>query len=263
MQNLRQNPTLHQTGHANDVFELLRHARVSSLRSEALGEGSQWMTTAYEFRWKPQPIALAGTALSGVLASGFLGGTTNAVNGAVSPTYFVTILGWKGIEDVWRASIAQGIFERLLFGVFFSLVFTVATGTITRVSCSFGFAFRHLLGIMGGAYICWALGGLLAMSLATLSPEFYRQAFIGVPGAFGAMLRYAWVDGSIWGAELGGLVSVVVGLVVLRANWRRQVSEVSVTPNQSFAPDRPREHGASCNAKPAWAGCGARGLLEW
>jgi hypothetical protein len=170
-------------------------------------------------------LALAATAVSGVLASGLLGGTTNAVNGAVSPTYFVTILRWQGVEDVWRASIAQGIFEGLLFGIFFSLLFTVATGIITNAACSFGFAFRHLLGILAGAYLCWALGGLAALGLATLSPEFYRRAFFGVPEEFGAMLRYAWVGGSIWGAELGGLVSVVVGLVILRANWRRQVEQ--------------------------------------
>jgi hypothetical protein len=171
-----------------------------------------------------RPLVLVGIAVIGVLASGFLGGTTNAVNGAVSPLYFVTILGWTGVEDVWRASIAQGVFEGLLFGVFFSLVFTVAVGIITEAACSFGFAFRHLLGVLGGAYLCWVFGGLAGMGLAALSPEFYRRAFIGVPADFEQMLRYAWVGGSIWGAELGGMASVVLGLVLLRANWRRQTS---------------------------------------
>ncbi len=183
-----------------------------------------------EIERAPRPIALAATAVCGVLASGILGGSTNAINGAVSPTYYVTILGWRGVEDVWRASIAQGIFEGLLLGIFFSLVFAVATGIITGGSCSFGFAFKHLLGILGGAYICWALGGLAAIGLASLSPEFYRRAFIGVPEEFGPMLRYAWVGGSIWGAEFGGFVSVVVGLVILWANWRRGVAKELAEP---------------------------------
>jgi hypothetical protein len=174
-----------------------------------------------------RPLALAGIAACGVLASAFLGGSTNAVNGLVSPEYFVNIMGWSGVEDVWRASIAQGIFEGLLFGVFFSLLFTVATGVITWASGPFPFAFKHLLGILAGVYVCWALGGLAAMGLATLSPEFYRRSFLGVPDGFGAMLRYAWVGGSIWGAQLGGLVCVVIGLVVLRGNWRRRTAGAS------------------------------------
>ena len=68
-----------------------------------------------------------------------------------------------------------------------------------------------------------------AIGMATLSPEFYRRTFIGVPEEFGPMIRYAWVGGSIWGAEFGGLISVVVGLVVMRANWRRQISSEVVT----------------------------------
>ena len=100
---------------------------------------------------EPRPLAVAAMALSGVLGSGFFGATTNAINGAVSPTYFVNILGWHGVENVWRASIVQGVFEGLLFGVFFSLVFTVSTGIITGATCSFGFAFRHMLGIFSGA----------------------------------------------------------------------------------------------------------------
>ena len=174
---------------------------------------------------KLRPMALAAVAVSGVFASGFFGGATNAVNGAVSPTYFVNILGWHGVEDVWRASIGQGIFEGLLFGVFFSLLFTVCVGIITGVCCTFGFAFKHLLGILCGGGFCWAAGGLLAMGLATLSPEFYRRAFIRVPDEFEAMLRYAWVGGSIWGAEFGGFMSIVVGLLILRGNWRRKISD--------------------------------------
>src|SRR6185437_3021109 len=134
-------------------------------------------------RRQVRPFALAGIAVAGVLASGILGGTTNAINGWISPTYFITILHWQGVEDVWRASMAQGIFEGLLFGVFFSLVFTVATGIITRASCSFGFAFTHLLGVLGGAYVCWAFGGAAGVGLAILSPDFYCRTFMGFPAS--------------------------------------------------------------------------------
>jgi hypothetical protein len=182
-----------------------------------------------------RPLTLFCVAVSGVLASACLGAITNAVNGRVSPRYFVTILGWRDVEDVWRASIAQGIFEGLLFGIFFSLVFTAGAGIITRASCSYGLAFRHLLGIVAGAFVCWLIGGLAAMGLAALSPEFYRRTFIGVPEEFGPMLAYAWVGGSIWGVEFGGLVSVVLGLVVLRGSWRRSQG----SPTQASAPNRP------------------------
>lgn len=168
-----------------------------------------------------RPLVLFGVAVTGVFASACLGAATNAVNGSVSPLYFVTIMQWGGVENVWRASIAQGLFEGLLFGVLFSLVFTTGTGIITRASCSYGFAVWHLLGIIAGALVCWAIGGLAAMGLASLSPDFYRRAFIGVPEETGPMLAYAWVGGSIWGVQLGGLVSVVLGLIVLRATWQR------------------------------------------
>ena len=49
-----------------------------------------------------RPTALAGIALTGILAGAFIGGTTNAVNGFVSPTYFINILRWHDVENVWR-----------------------------------------------------------------------------------------------------------------------------------------------------------------
>jgi len=168
-----------------------------------------------------RPLTLFAIAVTGVLASACGGAATNAVNGWVSPQYFVTILGWQGVEDVWRASIAQGIFEGACFGVFFSLLFAAVTGIVTRACCGYGFAVRHLLGVVAGALLSWAIGGLAGIGLASLSPEFYHRTFIGVPEELGERLAYAWVGGSIWGLELGGLVSLVLALVVLRANWRR------------------------------------------
>ena len=166
-------------------------------------------------------ISLFGIAATGVLASGLLGGITNAVNGAVSPRYFVTILHWHDVDDVWRAAVAQGVFEGLCFGVLFSTVYSAGIGMITCAACSYGFGIRHLSGVVAATFVCWGIGGILGLGLATLSPDFYRQTFEGVPETFGPMLRFAWVGGSIWGIELGGLLSVVLGLVVVRSSWRR------------------------------------------
>jgi hypothetical protein len=175
---------------------------------------------------RSRPLDLAAIVVTGVGAGGCLGALTSAVNGWVSPFYYMNILGWHDVEDVWRASIAQGLFEGLLFGVFFASIFATITGLITKAACPYAFAFRHVMGILAGASICWVLGGLSGVGLAALSPEFYRRAFIGVPSGFSPMLGYAWVGGSIWGLELGGLVAVILGLVVLRSNWRRRIDEL-------------------------------------
>ena len=108
----------------------------------------------------PRPLALFAIAVTSVFASAGLGGATNAINGAVSPLYFVSIMDWHGVEDVWRASIGQGILEGLCFGVFVSSVFTIGAGLITQVGCTYGFAARHLLAIVAGSFVCWLIGGL-------------------------------------------------------------------------------------------------------
>ncbi len=168
-----------------------------------------------------RPVALILIAATAIVAGAVIGASTNAINGALSPLYFRNIMRWHDVEDVWRASIAQGIFEGLLYGLLFSVVFTLVVGLVSRARCSFKLAFRHMFVIVLAIYCCWAAGGLIAMGLATLSPEFYRNAFIGVPDDFAPMLRYAWVGGSIWGAMFGGLLAVMIGSVLFAVRWRR------------------------------------------
>jgi len=175
---------------------------------------------------KPQPantrpVALILIAATAIVGGAFIGASTNAINGAVSPLYFRNIMRWQDVEDVWRASVAQGILEGLIYGIMFSVVFTSVVGLVSRARCSVKFAFRHMCVIVLAIYCCWAIGGLFAMGLATLSPEFYRNAFIGVPDGFAPMLRYAWVGGSIWGAMFGGLLAVLIGSVLFAIRWRR------------------------------------------
>ena len=169
-----------------------------------------------------RPLDLFGLAATGVLAGAAIGAFTNLVNGLVSPTYFVNIMRWQDVNNVWRASIAQGIFEGLIFGAILSLIFTSVVGFVSKASCPYSVAVRHLIGILGAALVCWVLGGLATMGLATLSPEFYRNAFIGVPRDTGEMLKYAWVGGSISGIQIGGFLCVILASVLFRAKWRRQ-----------------------------------------
>ena len=170
-----------------------------------------------------RPTSLVGVGLTGVVLGAALGALTNAVNGWVSPLYFRNIMRWDDIEDVWRASIAQGILEGVLFGLVFAIIFTAVVGIVSKARCPYRLAAAYLGVVAVAALVCWALGGLIAMGLATLSPEFYRHTFPGVPEDFGAMLRYAWVGGSIQGVLFGGFASVIVGSVLFRARWRQLV----------------------------------------
>ena len=171
---------------------------------------------------RAKPMTLVGIALAALGAGAVLGALTNAVNGTVSPTYFRNILRWHHVEDIRRAAIAQGIFEGLIYGVLFSIVFTLVVGLVSRARATFSFALRHLIAAIAIALGAWCLGGVIAMALATLSPEFYRSTFIGVPSEFREMIKYAWVGGSIWGVLFGAALSVIITSVTAAADWRRR-----------------------------------------
>ncbi len=182
------------------------------------------MATGEERMDQHRPFALVGLAVTGIVAGAALGALTNSINGWVSPLYFRNILRWHDVEDVWRASIAQGIFEGLIFGIFLSLVFVIVAGIVSKTRCSYRFGSTVLLVVVGAALVCWSIGGLLGMGLATLSPEFYRHAFKGAPRDSVEMLRYAWVGGSIWGIEFGGFLLTILGSFWFYARWQRRAA---------------------------------------
>ncbi len=162
-------------------------------------------------------------ALTCVLTSGFIGATTNMINGAVSPYYFKAVMYWD-FQDIWTASVAQGIIEGLLYGVIFSAIFTTGFGIVTKGQAPYGFAFRQLIKIIAIVFSCWTIGGLLAMFLATLSPEFYKAHFPFTPTDKTEMLKFAWVGGSIWGGMIGGLLSAILGVVVIKNSWVKELA---------------------------------------
>ena len=168
-----------------------------------------------------RPATLFGIALATIAAGGVLGALANAINGAVSPTYFVNILRWNYVTDVWRAAVAQGILEGLVYGAIFAIIFTLVIGLVSKAHAKFSFALKHLATAAGIALVSWCVGGLLAIGLVILSPDFYRSTFIGVPPDLNGMLRYAWVGGSIWGVLFGAVLSIVIASVMAAADWRR------------------------------------------
>jgi prolipoprotein diacylglyceryltransferase len=157
--------------------------------------------------------------LTCVLIGGFIGAITNMINGAISPNYFRIVMGWN-FQEIWIASVAQGILEGLIHGVIFSAIFTTGFGIITQKNGSYNFAIKQLSKIILMVLTCWAIGGLISMMLAFLSPDFYHSHYYNAPKEKSELLKYSWVGGSIWGGTIGGFLSAIFGIVIIKNNWR-------------------------------------------
>ena len=157
-----------------------------------------------------------------ILSGGLFGAVTNMINGIISPYYYKAIMNWE-FNNIWTAVIAQGIFEGLLYGVIFSLIFTISFGFVTRGQGTFMFAFKQIIKLICIVFICWSIGGIIALFLVTLSPEFYKVHFPKTPSDKSEMIRFAWVGGSIWGGMIGGLLSTIIGTIMIKNNWRESL----------------------------------------
>jgi len=169
-----------------------------------------------------RPFALVGLFVTGTVAGAALGALCNSINGWLSPHYFRNIFRGNDVQDLWRASLAQGIFEGLLFGIFLSLVFVIVAGLVSKVRCSYRFGATVLLAVVAIALVCWLIGGLVGIGLAALSPDFFRHAFRGAPSDCPDMLRFAWVGGSILGLQFGGVAALILESFAFYARWQRQ-----------------------------------------
>ncbi len=181
------------------------------------------MATGNQRADQHRPFALVGIAVTGILTGAVARRVDQQHQRPGQPPLLPQHPPLARCRGVWRASVAQGIFEGLLFGLFLALVFTIVVGCVSKARCSYGFGVAVLAFVAVAALVCWAVGGLLGMGLAALSPEFYRHAFIGVPEDFNEMLRYAWVGGSIWGIEFGGFALTILGSFLFYARWQRRV----------------------------------------
>jgi len=188
------------------------------------------MPTAAAHPDRLRPLALFGLVLTGPLLGAFLGALTNSLNGAISPVYFRAVMSWSAVTNVWRAALAQGIYEGLLFGLGLAIVYAVVVGIVARGCSPYWLAAAHLASAAGFALVASLAGGLAGLGLAAVSPEFWQSTFRGTPREIGPLLRYAWVGGAIWGLQLGGLAGLVVASVTFAARWKRLTRTVPWDP---------------------------------
>jgi prolipoprotein diacylglyceryltransferase len=163
-------------------------------------------------------IIFLSIALTCIITGGIFGILTNMINGAVSPYYFRKVMHWD-FPDIWPAAITEGLLKGLLYGIIFSLVFTCGFAIITKGDAAYGFGFRQLLKTVAFIAICWVVGGLFAILLISINPDFYRSLFPIAPKDEVEMLKFAWVGGSLWGGVIGGLLSSILGVMVTRNAW--------------------------------------------
>ena len=78
-----------------------------------------------------RPLAAIAIGATAVLAGPLVGISTNAINGLVSPIYFVSVMDWDATSNIWAASIVQGIFEGLVVGIIFSVIITPTIAIVT------------------------------------------------------------------------------------------------------------------------------------
>lgn len=165
------------------------------------------------------PQALLLILLCSALGGVAIGALTNAVSGALSPGYFVSVMGWVNIENVWAASIAQGMFEGVLYGTLVGLIMAAVMVFVTKGRCTFGYAAQYLVWIGVGTLMFWVLGGFVAIGLSLVSSEMYMNMFGGYSMEPGELTRYAFVGGSIWGAMIGAGASTLCMLGLFIADW--------------------------------------------
>jgi len=160
--------------------------------------------------------------LTCIFIGGLIGTFTNAINGIISPYYFQVVMNWN-FQNIWLASISQGILEGLIYGFIFSILFTPTLIVVTNGQSTFNFAFKLLLKILSIVLSCWFIGGMIAIFLSILSPELYTKLIPIAPKDNQELIKFAWVGGSIWGGMIGGLFSIFWGFLILKHSWNRQI----------------------------------------
>ena len=150
------------------------------------------------------------------MLSGLIGLCTNLINAVISPEYFINIMHWEQVESLIRSAGVQGLYQGIVQGLFFALVCSCVYIISNNVELNISAVLKWIISMGVESIGLWVSGGIIAIVLFALSPEFYKQTFIGVLDRHAAVFRYAWVGGSIWGISSGGIIVIIIGTVLFR-----------------------------------------------
>lgn len=165
------------------------------------------------FSWSAivTPLQVWGGCL---LLGMFAGISTNMVNGLVSPLYFNTILHWNlSPIETWAAAIMQGLLEGFIYGFFLGFVYSFFFVIITKWKGKYRLFAAIFFKALKIIYAFWGIAGLAAIVLSLICWDTYDNLIIGVPQPILPRVGYAWVGGSIWGAMVGGVISLLYLMV--------------------------------------------------
>src|SRR6185312_15969836 len=97
----------------------------------------------------------------------------NAVNGLVSPQYFVALMGWQ--SHVWVRAVGQGMLEGAVLGGLFGIVVAIAFAASTGMRGPLRLATGALAVAVGAVLVCWIAFGVLGVLIAATDRVFVRS----------------------------------------------------------------------------------------
>ncbi len=140
------------------------------------------------------------------------GALLNALNGQICPAYFQRVLHWD-FPGVAAAAMLQGVFE----GSFYAVLVALVLGWSWMRGGGDRPGRRALPGIVGWWAAGALVGGGMGCGFAAWSADFFTATFPPSAGLEGtALLRFAWVGGSIQGALLGAALGTLGAAARLR-----------------------------------------------
>jgi len=167
--------------------------------------------------------SLIMVALLPFLIGPVIGLVTNFINSWASEKYFETVMGWNyRYIDIPIFAMLQGVYEGVLYGAVFSLIFTFYVKKAKHEGLGNRYFLRIFAGVTLIIVLCWCLGGVLGVVVFRIFPYLGPdEIYFSLNGVAPLRDPYGWVAGSIWGGMNGGVLAL--GWAVYRTS--RQTGE--------------------------------------